>query len=127
MCMICAAPHISAVSVVCFCWVFTLPFRSPENCADGLDVFAVQVGYWICMHWSLEPSLAAVAVHVAWGQASGLLVETVAAMSGMWAYEPNGWSISLLQLPDGKHLTVLPQAIWLAASVVFAGMTFVLV
>lgn len=87
----------------------------------------MQVGYWLCIHWSLEPSLAAVAVHVAWGQASSLLVEAVAAWSGMWAYEPSSWSISLLQLPNGKHLTVLPQAIWLIASLAFVGISFTLV
>lgn len=62
---------------------------------------------------------AALAVHVLWGQASSLLVEGIAATSGMWAYTPTPRNPSIGQLPNGSHLTVLPQAIWLYASVAF--------
>lgn len=64
----------------------------------------------------LLPDLA---VHVAWGQGSSLAVEAAAALLGLWAYEPRGWNVSIARLPGGKHLTLLPQAIWLAASPTF--------
>lgn len=98
---------------------------------QGLDsvtheVYALQVGYWLCLHWGLGPSVAALAVHVMWGQLSSLLVELIAASTGMWAYEPKGWDLSIVQLQNGKHLTVLPQAIWLVASCAFTSITFLM-
>ena len=83
----------------------------------------VQGGLQLC---SLLPRLpinmihgAQMAVHVVWGQTSSWVVEWTAARTGMWAYEPAGWNRSLYRLSNGKHLTLLPQLVWLFASPTF--------
>lgn len=91
----------------------------------------LQVGWWLCQAGAayLQHALSApaqLAVHIAWGQLSSLAVEAIAAATGMWAYEPAGWNVSVLRLPNGKHLTVLPQAIWVVASTAFWTITLLL-
>jgi len=80
----------------------------------------MQVGHWLCNRWALPPgSAAALAVHLAWGQASSIAVEVAAVAANLWSYTPSPGNPSLVMLWNGKHLTALPQLIWLAASSAF--------
>jgi hypothetical protein len=86
------------------------------------SVLGVQIGHWSVLAAGLDTrqdALAALAVHMLWGQLSSLFVEYVAATSGMWAYTPSRRNPSIIQLPNGSHLTALPQAIWAYASLAF--------
>lgn len=100
-----------------------VPGHPPVQCTKMHTVAAsAQAGERLSQQASgaAPPSLVAdLAVHVAWGQGSSLAVEAAAALLGLWAYQPCGWNLSLARLPNGKHLTLLPQAIWLAASTAF--------
>eukprot|EP00892_Ulva_mutabilis_P002969 jgi/Ulvmu1/12673/UM094_0029.1 len=84
------------------------------------------IGEWLSCQaaGAAAPGLVAdLAVQVAWGQGSSLAVEATAALLGLWAYDPCGWNVSIARLPNGKHLTLLPQAIWLAASTAFVAIS----
>ena len=87
----------------------------------------MQAGEWLSYvaTGTAQPGFAEdLAVHMLWGQGSSLAVEATAALLGLWAYEPTGWNVSLVRLPGGKHLTLLPQAIWLAASPAFVAIKY---
>jgi hypothetical protein len=58
------------------------------------------------------------AVLMAWGQIQELSVELMSTGSGGWEYIPAWWNPSLF-LFNGRHITLTPQVIWLAAPVVF--------
>ena len=102
--------------------------RRRTRCVRNVTLHLLQVGWWLCQagaahaQQAMAPA-AQLAVHFAWGQASSLVVEAIAASTGMWAYKPEGWNVSLLRLPNGKHLTLLPQLIWALASTAFWAVT----
>ncbi len=58
------------------------------------------------------------AVLMAWGQIQELGVELLSTGSGGWEYVPAAWNPSLFMF-NGRHITLLPQLIWLAAPVLF--------
>lgn len=60
------------------------------------------------------------ALLVAWGQAQELAVELLSVGSAGWEWLPYPWNPTLFMF-RGHHITVLPQLIWLVASVVFYG------
>ena len=112
------------------------PCRTVPQCAARLTVLQcgtthlrvchAQMGEWLSQLVNGTPTPGVVgdlAVQVAWGQGSSLAVEVTAALLGLWAYEPRGWNVSIARLPGGKHLTLLPQAIWIAASPAFVALT----
>ena len=105
-----------------------VPELMVDLCASAACFECTQVGVWLCQLLAstngLLPFGTQLAVHVLWGQASSLLVEWAAAASGMWAYQPAGWNRSIAQLSNGKHLTLLPQIIWLLASTAFCILTW---
>jgi len=53
-----------------------------------------------------------------WGQAQEMAVELLSTGSGGWEYIPSWWNPSLF-LFNGRHITLVPQIIWLAAPVLF--------
>ena len=58
------------------------------------------------------------AVLLVWGQVQELAVELLSTGSGGWEYNPSWWNPSLF-LFNGRHITLAPQLIWLAAPVLF--------
>ena len=58
------------------------------------------------------------AILMAWGQVQELGVELLSTGSGGWEYNPSWWNPSLF-LFNGRHITLVPQLIWLAAPVIF--------
>jgi hypothetical protein len=63
-------------------------------------------------------SLRELAVLLVWGQVQELAVELLSTGSGGWEYNPTWWNPSLF-LFNGRHITLVPQLIWLAAPVLF--------
>ncbi|MAE69305.1 MAG: hypothetical protein CME06_02425 [Gemmatimonadetes bacterium] len=62
-----------------------------------------------------HPGAPELALLLAWGQLSALLVELSSVVCGGWAYDPtHRWNGSLFEL-RGESITLLPQLIWLAA------------
>lgn len=61
---------------------------------------------------------AELAVLIAWGQAQELTVELISTTGAAWEWLPYSWNPSLFMF-NGYHITLLPQLIWLAASVAF--------
>lgn len=79
-------------------------------------------GHWLASALDLSAATSpglAYAVHLGWGQVSSLAVEIIACVAGLWDYKPSKYNPSIVCLPNKKHITVLPQAIWFAASSVF--------
>lgn len=64
-------------------------------------------------------SAAELGIVIAWGQAQELAVEVSSTLAGAWTYAPgHAWNPVLFTLGDGR-ITLLPQLVWLAASVLF--------
>ncbi len=80
-------------------------------------------GLWLVNILCPEPRFASfkipeLAVLMAWGQVQELGVELLSTGSGGWGYNPTWWNPSLF-LFNGRHITLAPQLIWLAAPVLF--------
>ena len=64
-----------------------------------------------------RPGTPELAILLAWGQISELMVELSSLLCGGWAFDPNHrWNRALFEL-NGEAITALPQLIWLAAPV----------
>lgn len=61
------------------------------------------------------------AVLTLWGQAQELAVELTATGTAGWTYNSAWWNPPLFDL-NGHHITLLPQAMWLAGTAVFYAM-----
>jgi hypothetical protein len=57
---------------------------------------------------------------VAWGQLQSFAVELTAIITGAWAYHPQPFNPALFWV-GSDAITLLPQAIWLVAMLVFYG------
>lgn len=57
-------------------------------------------------------------IFIIWGQVQSVIFEIASLIIGLWNYIPNWWNPSLFDL-DGHHFTLLPQLIWIVASIIF--------
>ncbi len=85
----------------------------------GLFLLGVGLIHWICG----APAFARfkpceLLVLLVWGQASELWVELTSLLGEAWAYIPRPWNPSLFKF-HGQNITLMPQLIWLGASIVF--------
>lgn len=64
--------------------------------------------------------VAELAVLLVWGQVQEFAVELASTGSGGWGYNPSWWNPALF-LFNGRHITLVPQLIWLAAPLLFYG------
>ena len=62
--------------------------------------------------------LRELAVLLAWGQLQSFIVEMVAIAAGLWGYLPQWYNPALFPFMQG-HITLAPQAVWLAAYPIF--------
>ncbi len=81
------------------------------------------VGLWLVMKLCKEPPFDTfrfqdLGVMIAWGQVSELLVELSSTYAGGWEFIEHWWNPVLFRF-NGHNITLLPQLIWLVASVVF--------
>ncbi|MBN1365618.1 MAG: hypothetical protein JW976_12480 [Syntrophaceae bacterium] len=81
------------------------------------------IGVWLVNIFCREPRFASfsaqeLSVLIIWGQAQELGVELLSTGLGGWGYNPAWWNPSLF-LFNGRHITLAPQLIWLAAPVLF--------
>ncbi len=53
-----------------------------------------------------------------WGQLQSLIIELSSIIGGGWQYIPYWWNPSLFMV-GGHHFTLLPQLIWIFASILF--------
>ncbi|MBW1984781.1 MAG: hypothetical protein JRI53_08675 [Deltaproteobacteria bacterium] len=53
-----------------------------------------------------------------WGQIQELAVELIATSGNLWTYEPKWWNPVLFKFGNGV-ITLIPQAVWFAAPIVF--------
>ena len=81
------------------------------------------IGYWLTLQLCKSPILQRfrwqeLGIMILWGQLSELAVEVSATSVGAWTFAEKPYNPALFSIGD-RFVTVIPQAIWLLAPIVF--------
>ena len=85
----------------------------------GIFILGIYLVYWLKTSPYFEKfDKIDLAIFIIWGQVQSVIFEIASLIIGLWNYIPNWWNPSLFDF-DGHYFTLLPQLIWLFASIIF--------
>jgi len=97
------------------------PFHSIIHSIWDGGLFLIGVGFiWIYSKESFfsKFNIKELIILEVWGQIQSLIIELSSILGGGWEYIPYWWNPSLFSI-QGHNFTLLPQLIWILATILF--------